>query len=121
MESRHGSVVPRTPPRCGMKRFVVGLALLAAAGAVVAQPPAGGAKPITSVYGHDLRVRPGGQKDFLPTTPKVGVDFFHDAANGCLLAVTETGNLAAVPFAPLGNDKKPEWQFGHDLRARKSD
>lgn len=103
-----------------MKRIVTGLALLAVAGAVVAQPPAG-AKPITSVYGHDLRVRPAGQKDFLPTTPKVGVDFFHDAANGCLLAVTEAGNLAAVPFAALGNDKKPDWQFGHDLRVRKGD
>jgi hypothetical protein len=104
-----------------MKRFATGLAVLLGAGLVAAQVPAGGAKPITSVYGHDLRVRPGGQKDFTKETPKVGVDFFHDAANGCLLAVTETGNLAAAPFPTLAAKKEAEWVYGFDLRVRKSD
>ena len=104
-----------------MKRFATGLAVLLAAGLVAAQAPPGGAKPITSVYGHDLRVRPGGQKDFTKETPKVGVDFFHDAANGCLLAVSETGNLAASPFPTLGAKKEAEWAYGFDLRVRKSD
>src|SRR5438067_8708705 len=88
---------PNSPARCAMTRYVAGLAVLVAAGAVAAQPGEK-AKPIAIVYGHDLRVRPGGQKDFTKDTPRVGVEFFHDAANGCLLAVSESGSLAAVPF-----------------------
>lgn len=104
-----------------MKRFTTGLTVLLAAGVAAAQTPPGGVKPIASVYGHDLRVRPAGQKDFTKETPKVGVDFFHDAANGCLLAVTETGGLAAVPFHPLADKRDAEWAYGFDLRVRKGD
>lgn len=103
-----------------MRRFATGLAVLAAAGVVAAQPPTGGAKPITSVYGHDLRVRPGGKKDW-KDAPPFGVDVYHDAANGCLLAVTEVGAIAAAPFTAPGPKKEAEWAYGFDLRVRKAD
>ena len=106
---------PTTPPRCGMTRYAAGLAVLVAAGVAAGQPPAEKARPIALLYGHDLRVRPGGQKDW-KDAPRVGVEFFHDAANGSLLAVSEAGSLAAAPFAPLGEKREAEWVFAHDVR-----
>jgi hypothetical protein len=103
-----------------MKRYVSGLVVLAAAGVVIAQP-APPARPIALIYGHDLRVRPGGQKDFTKDTPRIGVEFFHDAANGCLLALSEAGDVTAIAFASLGEKAEAQWLFAHDLRVRRSD
>ncbi len=75
----------------------------------------------TWAYAHDLRVRKGGEKDFDKDTPKIGVEFFKDDAGGALVALTQAGNLAVVPATLIGNEKKAEWLFAHDLRARRSD
>jgi len=88
------------------------------AGAALAQPPA--PKPAW-VYGHDLRARKGGTTDFDKDTPKIGVEFFKDDAAGAVVAVTQTGALAATPVAGVGPEKKAPWQFAHDLGSRKFD
>lgn len=102
-----------------MKRLIAGGCLFLAVSLVLAQPPAGGAKAIDYVYGQALRVRPGGAKDW-KDAPRVGVDVYHDAANGSLLAMTEAGNLAVAPFATPGEKKIADWLNGFDLRVRKS-
>ena len=90
------------------------LTLLAVAAAAAAQPPA----PAPAwAYGHDLRARKGGASDFDPQTPKIGVEFYRDAAAGAVLAVTQAGSLAATP-AEVGTDKTAPWLFAHDLSVR---
>ncbi|HVK18009.1 MAG TPA: hypothetical protein VM533_13755 [Fimbriiglobus sp.] len=84
----------------------------------VGQPSA--PKPVWA-FAHDLRVRKGGEKDFTPETPKVGVEFFKDEAGGALVAVTQVGDLEVVPAGQVGAEKKAAWLFAHDLRARKGD
>ena len=88
----------------------------------LAQPPAAdsAAKPAWA-YGHDLRARKGGTKDFDKDTPKIGVEFFKDDAAGAVVAVTQAGALAATPVAAVGADKKAPWLFAHDLGSRKGD
>src|SRR4051812_23335258 len=103
----------------GLVGLVGGLAA-AAVGPEAFGQPAEAPKPVW-VYAHDLRVRKGGEKDFTKETPKVGVEFFKDDAGGALVAVTQAGNLAAVPAGPIGAEKKATWLFAHDLRARKGD
>jgi len=111
-----------------MRFRIVGLVGLAAALAAVAVAPEVGAQPaaskLTWAYGHDVRVRKGGNPDFGPDTPKYGVEFYKDdsdtAANG-IIAASQAGNLAVVPSVPVGADKKATWLFAHDLRARKGD
>ena len=90
--------------------------------AALAQPPAteSATKP-TWAYGHDLRARKGGSKDFDKDTPKIGVEFFRDDAAGAVIAVTQAGALAATPVAGVGADKKAPWLFAHDLGSRKGD
>jgi len=92
---------------------LVGLvAALTAAGVASAQPPA--AKPVWQ-YAHDLRVRKGGSTDFDKDTPKVGIEVFKDDAGGALVAVTQAGNLAVIPAAAVGAEKKAAWLFAHEL------
>lgn len=104
----------------GLVGLVAGLAAAAVVPELVAQPAAAGPKP-TWVYAHDLRVRNGGKTDFGAETPKFGIEFFKDDAANALIAVTQAGNLAVVPAGTVGTDKKANWLFAHDLRARKSD
>jgi hypothetical protein len=73
------------------------------------------------VDAQDLLVRTGGEKNFTKTTPKVGVEFYLDATGGALIAMTETGTIAAVPASAVAADRKATWGFAHDLRARKAD
>jgi hypothetical protein len=101
-----------------MNRFLFGMLLpLVAATAAAQTSPS---KP-KHAYGHDVKVRPVGESNFKADTPKVGIEVFHDTAGNALLAVAETGNLAAVPFAALGEKKTADWAFAHELRVRKSD
>lgn len=99
-----------------MNRPLIGLiATFALAGAATAQP----AKP-KHLYGHDVKVRAVGEQNFKADTPKVAVEFFHDPASNALLAITDSGNLAVVPFAEIKDPKISEWAFAHELRVRKS-
>jgi hypothetical protein len=72
------------------------------------------------LYGHDLRVRQGGEKHFTDKTRKVGVEVFHDEATKAFVAISESGALAVAPFAPPGADKTCKWLTAHDLAARKA-
>jgi hypothetical protein len=100
-----------------MSRLLSAAALLLAfAGAATAQSDAK-STGLKHLYGQDVRVRPFGEKDFKKAV-RVGVEFFHDASAGCLVAVSEAGNIAAVPFTALGETKKLEWIAAHDLKVR---
>jgi len=72
------------------------------------------------LYGHDLRVRPGGKKDFTPETPKIGVEFFHDEATKAIIGISENGSLTVAPVVPVGADRRCKWITAHDLGARKA-
>ncbi len=100
-----------------MTRFFFGLLAAAAlANATLAQAPA---KP-KHLYGHDVKVRPVGEQNFKADTPKVGVEVLHDTVGNALLAITDSGNIAAVPFTAIGDKKDADWAFAHELRVRKS-
>jgi hypothetical protein len=112
------------------KRILAGL-IVATAGLVVL---AGGSVPRASaqdkmkinppkhLYGHDLRVRKGGEKDFGPETPRIGVEVFRDDNTKAIIAISETGaiSVAQAPSGELGADKKCEWKTAHDLAVRKA-
>jgi hypothetical protein len=69
----------------------------------------------------DLLVRVGGDKNFTKSTPKVGVEFYLDAAGGALIAINEAGTIAAASAGPITTDRKATWAFAHDLRCRTAD
>jgi hypothetical protein len=73
------------------------------------------------LYGHDLRVRPGGNPNFGPETPRVGVELFFDESTKAVIAISEKGaiSVAASP-AGAGADRKCEWKTAHDLACRKA-
>jgi hypothetical protein len=79
--------------------------------------------PPKHLYGHDLRVRKGGNPNFGPDTPRIGVELFHDENTKAVIAISETGTLAVAP-APIGGafgaDRKCEWKTAHDLHCRKA-
>jgi hypothetical protein len=101
------------------KRTTAGLfALAAVAGTLTAQPPTRGPEA-KLLYGHDLKVRPGGNPDW-PKAAKVGVEIFQDDALKALIAITEVGNLAVAPAGPVGTDKSSKWHTGLDLKVRKA-
>ncbi|MCS6863913.1 MAG: hypothetical protein RMJ56_02415 [Gemmataceae bacterium] len=78
--------------------------------------------PPKHLYGHDLRVRKGGVRDFDQNTPRVGVEFFHDLTTQAIIAISESGAIAVAkaPLAKFGDDKKCEWKTAHDLHCRKA-
>lgn len=112
------------------KRIAAGLLAVAAGLAGLAAEPANAARaqdkskaaPPRHLYGHDLRVRKGGNPDFDKNTPRIGVEFFHDAATNSLIVISESGALAVTkaPTAGFGGDKKCEWKTAHDLHCRKA-
>lgn len=98
-------------------RTAAGLVALAAlAGTLTAQAPGPDAKLL---YGHDLKVRPGGNPDW-PKAAKVGVEVFQDDTLKALIALTENGNIAVAPAGPVGAEKTSKWHTGLDLKVRKA-
>lgn len=89
------------------------LAILLLTGTAFAQPPQ---KP-KFLYGHDLKVRNVGQKNFDNTTPKVGVEVFQDPVTGAVIAISEDGYLA-VTAATISDQKKTDWMAAFELRVR---
>jgi hypothetical protein len=77
--------------------------------------------PPKFLHGHDLKVRPGGEKDFTEKTPRIGVELYHDVARNVVFAISEKGWIAAVPAPVLGTDPQCKWLTAHDLHARKAD
>jgi hypothetical protein len=80
------------------------------------------ATPPKHLYGHDLRVRRGGNPDFDKDTPRVGVEFFQDDNTKSVIVISEAGALAVAkaPATGFGSDKKCEWKTAHDLHCRKA-
>jgi len=74
-------------------------------------------------YGIDLGVRAAKDKDFSKDTRKYGVEAFKDNNNGCLVYITETGNVSVVPSKlakfSQGKFKDPESKRGFNLAVRK--
>ena len=101
-------------------RIVVGLAAVAAGvGLAGGQPKDAGPAP-KFLYGHDLKVRPGGEKSFAKAA-KVGVEVYQvevPGGPGVTVAVSEAGGLAVWPAGPVGGDKGTKWVTAHDLPAR---
>ena len=54
------------------------------------------AAPPIHLYGHDLRVRAGGEKDFKPETPRIGVELFKDDNTRAIIAISDAGSLAVI-------------------------
>lgn len=91
------------------------IALAAVAGTLTAQP----GPEAKLLYGHDLKVRPGGNPDW-PKAAKVGVELFQDDALKALIAVTDNGHLAVAPAGPVGAEKTSKWVTGLDLSVRRA-
>jgi len=102
----------------GLLALAAGLMLSSGAAPVAARQPDKAAPKF--LYGHDLRVRPGGKKDFTPETPKIGVEVFEDSATKALIAISEKGSLTVAAAGPIGADKTCKWLTAHDLAARKA-
>ena len=75
------------------------------------------AKP-NFLRGLDVKVRNVDEKNFTEKTPKVGIEIFHDTAGGALLAISESGHIAAIPYATGIDSKKAEWLAAFELRVR---
>ena len=105
----------------GLIATAAGLAVLATAptNTVAAQDKSKTPAP-KHLYGHDLKVRPGGKPDFGPETPRIGVElFFHDETKA-VIAISETGAIAVAPGTGAGTDKTCKWLTAHDLNCRKA-
>jgi hypothetical protein len=104
----------------GLLAVTAGLVALAVGGARAQDKSK--APPPKHLYGHDLRVRKGGNPDFDKDTPRIGVEFFHDEGTKSIIVISETGSIsvAKAPTAAFGTDKKCEWKTAHDLHCRKA-
>jgi hypothetical protein len=83
-------------------------------------------QPATWLYGQEVRVRKGGEKDFTPMTQKFGLEVFRDENTGYTIYVTETGAVAVLSARtetlPVGEKPKaPTWLYGLEVYARKGD
>lgn len=70
------------------------------------------------LYGHDLKVRNVGVKALDTTTPRVGVEFYHDTVGNALVAISEAGHLAVVPFSKSDEQAKAEWLSAQEINIR---
>jgi hypothetical protein len=76
------------------------------------------AKAYPWLYGQNLKVRNVGAKNFDATTPKVGIEVFHDTVGNALVAISEAGHLAVMPYAAPGDSKKADWLTAFEIRVR---
>src|SRR6478736_5237814 len=92
--------------RLALTAFAAGVVGLAALAPAAAQPKGNAPK---WVYAHDLRVRPGGEKDINSKTPKVGVEFFLDETNNAEIALSQNGSISVTPSTEIAKDTKADW------------
>ena len=97
-----------------------GLAFTGSPADVAAQPKAGEKGPAPKfLYGHDLKVRPGTQRDW-DKAVKIGVEVFQDETVKATVGISEAGHLSVFKLGPVGNDKTSKWVTAHDLKVRKA-
>jgi hypothetical protein len=106
------------------KRIAAGLVILAAGltltGSLAAQPKTTDKGPPPKfLYGHDLKVRPGTQRDW-EKAAKIGVEVFQDGGLKATVGISEAGFISVFPAGPVGNDKSSKWITAHDLKVRKA-
>ncbi len=100
---------------------LAGLAFTLAAVDAAAQPNTDKGPPPPFLYGHDLKVRSGGQRDW-DKAAKIGVEVYqslHENAKATI-GISEGGSISVFPIGPVGNDKTSKWLTAHDLRVRKA-
>lgn len=115
-------------------RISAGLVVLAAGLVSLAGRPATALAQSTTpgpklLYGHDLKVRPGGEKDF-PKAIKIGVEWFqYEVVEGegptrrtvpFTIGISESGWVSVYPAGPVGSDRNCRWLTAHDLSVRKA-
>jgi len=113
------------------KRFAVGLLALTAgfvvmfgsADRVVAQADKEkdkdkGPLPPKFIFGHDLKVRPGGETDWLKAI-KIGIEVFEDDNTKSVIGVSEKSTNAVFPKAEV-HEGKCKWMTAHDMSVRKA-
>jgi hypothetical protein len=75
-------------------------------------------------HGLELDVRKAGEKDFTKDTKRLGVEVYLDEHTGCLVYITEQGELAvlgkSVSKKTEGKSKAPELKHAVELSARKA-
>lgn len=115
----------------GLAVVVTGLAVLASAAQDAGKAPAAKAPGHHHLYGHDMRVRPGGDKDW-PKARKVGLELHRNEITVPVgdggqkktvafdVGITEDGVIAVAPAAQLGDKKDNQWLTGLDLLVRKA-
>lgn len=109
----------------GLAFVAAGLVVLASGvGPSAAQdksPKGGKSKAVAPkfLYGYNLRVRPGGEKDW-PKARRVGVEVFQDETTKAAVAISEDGWITVFPAGPLGEKKEFEYLTGLDLRVRRA-
>lgn len=104
----------------GLVAVAAGLAALAGgSGPAAAQPKTDKGPTPKFLYGHDLKVRPGGEKDW-PKAKKIGVELFQDEGTKATVGITEAGAIGVFPAGPVGGDKTSKWLTAHDLKVRKA-
>lgn len=97
-----------------------GLAVLAAgSGPAAAQPKTDKGPPPKFLYGHDLKVRPGGEK-LWDKAVKIGVEVFQEETTKATVGISEAGSLSVFPAGPVGTDRNSKWLTAHDLKVRKA-
>src|SRR5439155_457972 len=103
---------------------VAGLAVAVGAPDLAAQPKTDKGPPPKFLYGHDLKVRPGGQRDWYKAA-KIGLEVFKDENTGGLVYITETGSVATAAAPAVQPDPKkvapPKPVYGLTLRVRGAD
>ena len=102
--------------------FVIaaGLALAVGSPDLAAQPKTTDKGPPPKfLYGHDLKVRPGGQRDW-DKAVKIGVEVFQDETTKATIGISEAGNISVFPIGAVGGDKTSKWLTAHDLKVRKA-
>jgi hypothetical protein len=79
------------------------------------------AGPPKFLYGHDLRVRPGGETDWVKAN-KIGYEVFEvqDEAVPAIVAVSETGAISVIRKGPVDEKKTCDWLTAHDMSVRKA-
>ncbi len=114
----------RTRIAVGLMVVAVGLMTLASGSVTpVSAEDKSKIAPPKHLYGHDLKVRPGGERDW-PKAHKIGVELFHAESTKAIVAISESGSISVAP-APVGiavgTDKTCKWLTAHDLNCRKAD
>lgn len=104
----------------GLAALATGLVILAGGlEPAAAQPNSDKGPPPKFLYGHDLKVRPGGKRDWVDAV-KVGVEVFHHESTGSTIGISDKGAISVFPYVAVGSDKNSKWHTAHDLKVRKA-